>query len=168
MSIKRGVVYYDQLSGTARTRKLVETLISAVKSLKKLCNELKSLKNGWKKGFDQLLGANSTRELVKIHNREAPCLIKGMSCTFHFLFVLKTSKNQPSFAKWIFKQKTKKLCFYFHQVIISLWMKECDWVGLGTLILIMGRTQRHKGIYCLILSKGKEVLPFYNSDLINF
>ena len=43
-------------------------LISAVKSLKKLWNEQKRLKNGWKKGFNQLLGAPSTRKLVEIHN----------------------------------------------------------------------------------------------------
>ena len=43
-------------------------LISAVKSLKKLWNEQKRLKNGWKKCFDQLTGAASTRKLFEIHN----------------------------------------------------------------------------------------------------
>ena len=40
----------------------------AVKSLKKLWNEQKRLKNGWKKCFDQLSGAASTRKLVEINN----------------------------------------------------------------------------------------------------
>ena len=43
-------------------------LISAVKSLKKLWNEQKRLKNSWKKCFGQLSGAASTWKLVEIHN----------------------------------------------------------------------------------------------------
>ena len=41
-------MYLDQLLGAVRTRKLVETLISGVKSLKKVWNEQKMLKNGFK------------------------------------------------------------------------------------------------------------------------
>ena len=43
-------------------------MISALKSLKKLWNEQKRSKNGWKKCFEQLSGAASTRKLVEIHN----------------------------------------------------------------------------------------------------
>ena len=42
--------------------------ISAVKSLTKFWNEHIRLKNGWKKCFDQLLGARITQKLVEIHN----------------------------------------------------------------------------------------------------
>ena len=63
-------------------------VISAVKSLKKLWNEQKRLKNGWKKCFNQLLGVRSTQKLVEIHNILLLCFfIFGLTVIIFGLFV---------------------------------------------------------------------------------
>ena len=85
-------MYFDKLLGAARTQKLVKTFFACQRALRsrqkniffvhfqiffsdfsleiteKVWNEQKRLKNGWKKCFDQLLGARSTQKLVEIHN----------------------------------------------------------------------------------------------------
>ena len=61
------VVYFDQLLEAARTKKLVETLFSAVFNL--FCSfQIFFSDFTAEMCFDQLLGARSTQKLVKIHN----------------------------------------------------------------------------------------------------
>ena len=79
-----------------------------MKSLKKVWNEQKRLKNSWNKFFDQLLGARSTQKLVEIHN----------NCGF-----------SRKALRWQMSQLTyKNLC---KLIILSPWLRPRDLGFLG-------------------------------------
>ena len=130
------VVYFDQLLGAACTQKLVETFFSAIflpflfnskpfqifhnwnhkkMSEKKLWNEQKRLKNDWKKGFDQLLGARSTRKLVKIHNSWA----FTWKCFFLVFFHSLLSKIQQGEGIFLVQFWTQE-CFHKYPLLLII------------------------------------------------
>ena len=81
------------------------------------------LKNRWKNGFDQLLGARSTRKLVEIHNKEV-CTASSIVLLLNMMghnIVFKSSKNfiRNSLYKYIdrvsyFSPITKTIFSYQH------------------------------------------------------